>query len=570
MELADRIAVAKGAREVDLLVTNARLINVFSGSIEPQAVAIAGGEIVGFGEYAAKKVIDLKGRFLAPGFIDAHVHIESSMVGVRGYAGAVLPHGITAVATDFHEIANVMGIQGIHLMRSGIENIPFDLFVMLPSCVPATHLETAGAEIQAEDLKDLMEEEWVKGLGEMMNFPGVIHGEPSVLKKIAMARGKRVDGHAPGLSGKELTAYIAAGISSDHECFTRAEAEEKLSKGMYIKIREGSTAKNLEVLIPIVTPLNARRCMFVTDDCDPEDLITQGGVDHCIRKAIKLGLDPVIAIQMATINPAQYFPLPGIGAIAPGYQADLVVMEDLREVKISQVYKAGRLIAEKGRVLPGVIDEKKVKAGNTFHLPKISAAQFRIKAQVSRAKIIEIIPRQIITKKGFHQVKIEDGLAVANTAQDILKIAVVERHKGTGNIGLGFVKGFGLRNGAIASSVAHDSHNIVVVGANDADMAQAVQGIVEMQGGLIAVQEGKILASLPLSVGGLMSDQSIEEVRDGLNRLQQTVKAMGGLLEEPFMALSFLALPVIPELKITDKGLVDVTQFKLVPLFGEA
>lgn len=579
MKIEDRISFAKGARKADLLLTNVQLINVLSGRIETtQSVAVAQGEIVGLGEYPAKEVLDLKGRFLAPGFIDAHVHIESSMVGVEGYAGAVIPHGVTTMVTDFHEIANVMGIKGIQLMRAGggplakgIGTIPLNLYVMLPSCVPATSLETAGAEITAEDLKDLMKEEWVKGLGEMMNFPGVIHGDAEVLKKIEMAQAqdKRIDGHAPGLSGKELSAYIAAGISSDHECTRREEAEEKLSKGMYIMIREGSTAKNLEELIPIVTPLNARRCMFVTDDCHPEDLVTQGGVDHCIRKAIRLGLDPIIAIQMATINPARYFPLPGIGAIAPGYQADLVVLEDLREIRVNQVFKAGRLVAEKGKILAGVIDENKAKAENTFNVPRISAAHFRIKAQGSKAKVIEIIPQQIITKKGFHTVKAKAGLAVADPEQDILKIAVVERHKGTGNIGLGFVKGFGLRHGAIASSVAHDSHNILVVGANDADMAQAVQGVVEMHGGLIAVTEGKTLASLPLPIAGLMSDQSIEEVRDGLNRLQQTVKAMGCKLQEPFMALSFLALPVIPELKITDKGIVDVTKFKIVPLFGD-
>jgi adenine deaminase len=571
MEIRDRIVLAKGEKEADLLLTNAQLTNVLSGRIETtQSVAVAQGRIVGLGEYAAKEVLDLKGRFLAPGFIDAHVHIESSMVGVEGYARAVIPHGVTTIVTDFHEIANVMGIKGIHLMREGIESIPLNLYCMLPSCVPATSLETAGAEIRAEDLRDLMEEEWVKGLGEMMNVPGVIHGDAEVLKKIEMAQGKRVDGHAPGLSGKELSAYIAAGISSDHECTRREEAEEKLRLGMYIMIREGSTAKNLEELIQIVTPLNARRCMFVTDDCHPEDLVTQGGVDHCIRKAIQLGLDPIIAIQMATINPARYFPLPGMGVIAPGYQADLVVIEDLREFRINQVFKAGRLVAEKGKILAGVIDERKAKAENTFNVPKISAAHFRIKAQGNRAKVIEIIPRQIITKKTAQTVKTKEGWAVADLTRDILKIAVVERHQGTGNIGMGFVKGFGLRHGAIASSVAHDSHNILVVGANDADMAQAVQGIVEMHGGLIAVTEGKTLASLPLPIGGLMSDRSIEEVRDGLNRLQQTAKEMGCKLEEPFMALSFLALPVIPALKITDKGLVDVTQFKIVPLFGEA
>jgi adenine deaminase len=569
MDLKEIISIATGDQEVDLLLKNVQLINVLTGTIEPHAIAIAQGMVVGFGEYPAKEVVDLKGKFLAPGFIDAHVHIESSMVGVREYARSVLPHGVTTVVSDFHEIANVMGTRGIRLMREEMRVIPFDLYVMLPSCVPATNLETAGAEIKAEDLKDLMKEEWVKGLGEMMNFPGVIHGDPEVLKKIEMAHGKRVDGHAPGLTGKELTAYIAAGIASDHECTTEAEAEEKLNKGMYIMIREGSTAKNLEKLIRIVTPAYARRCMFVTDDRHPADLIAEGGVDHCVRKAIRLGLDPIIAIQMATLNPARYFPLPGNGAIAPGYRADLVVFEDLNKIRIHQVFKSGQLVAEGGVILPGVIDEKKVEAENTFYLSKISPEHFRIKTQGNRAKVIEIIPHQIVTKKAVHEVETENGFAVADPTKDILKIAVVERHKGTGNIGLGFVKGFGLGNGAIASSVAHDSHNIIVVGAGDEDMSQAVRGVAEMYGGLIAVKEGKVLASLPLPIGGLMSDRSVEEVRDRLTPLHQTVKAMGCTLEDPFMALSFLALPVIPEFKITNKGLVDVTKFEIVPLFGE-
>jgi adenine deaminase len=576
MDIKDRIAFAKGEKEVDLLVKNARLINVLSGKIEPQAIAIAQGMVVGFGEYPAQKVIDLEGKFLAPGFIDAHCHIESSMVGVKEYARAVLPHGVTTVVTDFHEIANVMGTRGIRLMHAeggplakGMESISFNLFCMLPSCVPATSLETAGAKIRAEGLKNLMKEEWVKGLGEMMNFPGVIHADPEILKKIEMAHGKRVDGHAPGLRGKELTAYIAAGISSDHECTRREEAEEKLNKGMYIMIREGSTAKNLEELIPIVTPATVRRCMFVTDDRHPEDLIAEGGVDHCVRKAINLGLNPITAIQMATINPARYFPLSGIGAIAPGYQADLVVIEDLNELSIHQVFTGGRLVAEGGRILPGVIEEKKVEAENTFHLSKISAEHFRIKIQGNKIKVIEIIPRQIVTKKAVYEVRAENGVAVADPLRDLLKIAVVERHKGTGNIGLGFVKGFGLKDGAIASSVAHDSHNIIVVGAADDDMAQAVQGVAEMYGGLVAAREGKVVASLPLPIGGLMSDQSIEEVQDKLILLHRAAKEMGCTQEDPFMALSFLALPVIPELKITDKGLVDVTRFEIIPLFGE-
>ncbi|RLB06545.1 MAG: adenine deaminase [Deltaproteobacteria bacterium] len=570
MEPKEAIAFAKGERDVDLLLKNAQLVNVLSGKVEFRNVAVTQGIVVGFGDYPARKVLDLEGRFLVPGFIDAHVHIESSLVGVREYARAILPHGVTTVVTDFHEIANVMGTEGIKLMHKEAESIPLNLYVMLPSCVPATPLETSGAEIRAEDLQELMEQEWVKGLGEMMNFPGVIHKVPGVLKKIQMAQGKRVDGHAPGLGGKELAAYIIAGISSDHECTQRAEAEEKLAQGMYIMIREGSTAKNLQELIPLVTPENARRYMFVSDDRHPLELISEGSVDHCVREAIHWGIDPVIAIQMATVNPAEYLRLPGLGAIAPGYRADLLVIDDLRRIEIYQVFKDGRLVAERGKVIPGVIKGRRISAlQDTFHIQGISAKRFQIKAQGSRAKVIELIPHQIVTKRGLHKVKTEGGMAVADPARDILKIAVVERHKGTGNVGLGLVKGFGLWEGAIASSVAHDSHNIVIVGVRDDDMARAVQGIVEMKGGLIATRAGEILASLPLPIGGLMSDLSIEEVRDRLDNLHRRVREMGGKLEDPFMTLSFLALPVIPELKITDKGLVDVTRFEIVPLFGE-
>lgn len=571
MDTSEFIAYAKGEREAELLIRNARLVNVLAGCIEDQAIAIAEGMIVGLGELPAKEVIDLAGRFLAPGLIDAHCHIESSMVGVRGYAMACLPHGITSIVSDLHEIANVMGLEGIRLMRAEARSLPLDLFVMLPSCVPATDLETSGAKIRAHDLKDLIKEDWVIGLGEVMNFPGVIAGDLDLLAKIALARshGKRIDGHAPALSGKGLSAYIAAGITSDHECTTRKEAAEKLGRGMHIMIREGSTAKNLKELLSVVTPLNARRCMFVTDDRHPADLISEGGVDHCIREAIRQGLDPICAIQMATINPASYFPLPNIGVIAPGYQADLVVLEDLVSFQVHQVFKKGRLVAQQGRILPGVIPEGAVRGGGTFHIANLTPVSFRIKAAGKLAKVIELVPKQIFTKKGLYEVKVRDGQAVADPERDILKIAVVERHRGTGNVGLGFVKGFGFQEGAIASSVAHDSHNIVVVGADDEDMALAVKEVARMQGGLIAVKGGKILASLPLPIGGLMSDQPLARVKDDLGKLHQATKGMGCPLADPFMPLSFLALPVIPELKITDKGVVDVKRFQIVPLFGE-
>jgi len=567
MELQETIAFAKGEKEADLLLKDAQLINVFSGKIESRDVAIAKGVVVGFGDYRAREVVHLKGRYLAPAFIDAHVHIESSMVGVREYARAILPHGVTTVVTDFHEIANVMGIEGITLMRKGIGATPLNLFVMLPSCVPATHLETAGAEIRADELHNLMHEEWVKGLGEMMNVPGVIHRAPEVMKKIQMVGSKRVDGHAPKLGGKDLTAYIIAGISSDHECTSRAEAEEKRAQGMYLMIRESSIAKNLEELTPLVTPQSARWCMFVSDDRHPSDLISEGSIDVCVRKALQMGVDPITAIQMATINPAEYFSLQGLGAIAPGYRADILVIEDLKNVEIQRVYKDGRLVAEKGRLLPGVIEREQFEGKNTFYLQGLSIQRFQISASDDWAKVIEVIPHQIVTKKGLYKIKKEEGLAVADTSRDILKIAVVERYKGTGNVGVGFVKGFGLKEGAIASSVAHDSHNIVVVGVTDDDMFQAVQGIAGMRGGLVAMSAGKVRASLPLPIAGLMSDLSIDEVRDRLDLLHRTVREMGGTLEDPFMTLSFMALPVIPELKITDRGLVDVTRFEIIPLF---
>jgi len=569
MELRDAIALARGEREVDLCLKNARVINVISAKIEPRNVAVAGGVVVGFGDYPSRHVIDLQGMFLAPAFIDPHVHIESSMVTPREYARTVLPHGVTTAVTDFHEIANVLGTEGIRLMFENVRPVPFNLYCMLPSCVPATPLETSGARISAEDLRDLMTEEWALGLGEMMNFPGVVHRTPEVLKKLELAGTKKIDGHAPGLSGKDLTAYIVAGISSDHECTSRKEAEEKLVQGMHIMIREGSAAKNLEELILLVTPKNARRCMFASDDRHPADLIAEGSIDLCVKKAIQRGIDPVTAIQMATINPAEYFSLPKLGAIAPGYRADLAVIEDMKAMKIWQVYKDGRMVAERGGILSGPWKGERIRTKNTFNMALIGSERLRIAVQGNVMKVIEVIPEQIVTKKIVHPVKEQNGCVVADLQRDILKVAVVERHKGTGNVGIGFVKGFGLQKGVIGSSVAHDSHNIVVVGVDDNDMTLAVRTIAEMGGGLIAVQEGTILDSLPLPVAGLMSDSPMEEVRGRLDSLHHTVREMGGTLTDPFMTLSFLALPVIPELKVTDKGLVDVERFKIVPLFGE-
>lgn len=568
--LEERIKVASGEGEVDLLIRNGRIVDVFSGQIEKKDVAIFDGIIVGFGDYKAKKVFDLKGEFLCPGLIDGHVHVESSLVGIPEFARAILPHGTTTVIIDPHEIANVLGEEGIRFMAESAKGIPLNVFIMIPSCVPATSLETSGARLEAEDLEPLLCEPWAIGLAEMMNFPGVIHRESGVLKKIEKAQGKRIDGHAPLLSGKDLYAYITAGIRSDHECTILREGKEKLKSGMWIMVREGSTAKNLKSLLPLVHSKNSRRFFFVTDDRHPKELIEEGHIDHIIREAIHLGLDPILAIQMATLNPAEYFRLNDLGAIAPGFRADLVSFDHLGRFKIKKVFKDGLLVAENGKVSPKVLfrqEDGKVR-GSIFIKP-LSPEAFQLRSDQPLAKVIQLVPNQIVTKKVIRKVILRDGIAYPDLKEDILKVAVVERHRATGNVGIGFVQGFGLKGGAIGSSVAHDSHNIVIVGTNDRDMIKAVNTLQKMGGGFVIISEERILASLSLPIGGLMVNESIHRVYRKMVSLHETARALGCYLQDPFMTLSFLSLPVIPELKITDKGLVDVNQFKIVPLFGE-
>ncbi len=566
MELSKIIKYARGEEEVDLLIKNVRLVNVLSGEIYLTNVAVARTRIVGFGEYRAKEVLDADGCYLCPGFIDGHVHIESSMLTIPEFARVVVPHGTTAVVIDPHEIANVLGLDGIRYMLESSKYNPLSVYVMIPSCVPATDMETSGSQLASYDIAPLFSNPWVIGLAEMMNYPGVIFGDGEVLAKIASARGHPIDGHAPGLTGKDLAAYIAAGIGSDHECTTIEEAREKLRLGMYVMIREGSTAKNLRDLLPLVTPANARRMMFVTDDRHPGDLIKEGHIDHIIRLAIDQGLDPVLAIQMATLNPAEYFGLKDLGAIAVGRQADMVLFDNFKDFRILKVWRAGTLVAEDGKVIPWERPQRSIPLRSSMNI-KWEGVDFRIPAQSSRVRVIEIIPGQIVTRKLVTEARIVDGYAVSDVERDILKIAVIERHTASGNMGKGFVKGFGLKRGAIASSVAHDSHNIVVVGTNDEDMFRAVKEIEAMKGGLVAVADGQVLARLPLPVAGLMSEKSAYEVQAELEELLEATKSLGCVLEEPFMALSFLALPVIPELKLTDKGLVDVTEFRFVSLF---
>ena len=568
MEIDKLIAAARGDEPADLLLKNARLVNVFSGEVHAADVALADGRVLGWGDYAARHTVDLEGRFLCPGLIDAHVHLESSMVRPAEFARAVVPHGTTAVVCDPHEIANVLGLDGVRYILEASEGLPLRVFVMAPSCVPATHMETAGAELTAADIETLWGYERVIGLAEMMNFPGVLFRVPTVLEKLRIAGQRPIDGHAPGLVGLDLNAYAAAGVRSDHESTELDEAREKLRRGMHVMIREGTTARNLAALLPLVTAANARYCHFCTDDRHPDTLLSEGHIDDVVRKAIAGGLDPVTAIQMATINTAEYFGLRHLGAVAPGYRADLLVLDDLEAIQVAQVYAAGQMVAEGGRFLPALGDLPRVPIQRSMNLDP-AAVDFSIPAGRGEARVIGVIPEQVVTRDMRLVPTIEGGYVVSDPARDLLKMAVVERHRGTGNVGLGLVQGLGLRRGAIASSVAHDSHNVVLVGASDDDMRAALAAVAEMGGGQVVVEDGEVRAACPLPIAGLMSDRPLAEVRDQVEALTYAAHALGCGLPDPLMTLSFLALPVIPVLKLTDKGLVDVNKFDFVPLFEE-
>lgn len=558
------LAVARGEAPADLLLKNAQIVNTFTGEIEPGNVAICEGRIAGVGDYdQARDTIDLAGQYLAPGLINGHTHIESSMLHPLHYARTLLPRGTLAVVTDLHEIANVCGLAGIDFVRRWSRQLPLDILLMAPSCVPATPLETAGDCIDVEKLTQVLSYPGVIGLGEVMNFPAVIHGERQMLAKIRAAGGRVVDGHAPGVTGKELNAYVAAGVRSDHESTTFEEGAEKLRRGMYLMVREGSSEKNLEALLPLVNDRTYRRCMFVVDDRSCADLLRDGDIDAVLRKAIAHGLDPVRALQMATLNPAEHFRLHDRGGIAPGYLADLITIPDLAEMRVDRVFSKGTLVASGGKPvfpLPGVTPE----LSDTIRMVAPSPESLRLEWDGESFPVIEIVPGQITTRHRTEQVTKSGRLVVPDPERDLLKAAVLERHRATGNIGLGLVKGFGLKRGALASSVAHDSHNIVAVGASDEDIICAVDGLAGLHGGLVVSAGGEIIASLPLPVAGLLSLEPAEAVAARFEKVEQAARSLGTLPPAPFAILSFLALPVIPELRLTDRGLVDVTRFRLI------
>jgi len=571
MPLSELLTVARGDLPADLVLRNTRFVNVFSGAIEEADLAIFDGRFAGIGSgYTGAQEIDLKGAHVAPGLVDAHVHIESSLCTPANFAAAVLPHGVTTVVTDPHEIANVAGLDGIRWMIDAARGLPLTVRVMASSCVPATHMETSGATLEADALAELLALPEILGLAEVMNFPGVVQGDPDVLAKLAAFSGCPIDGHLPALRGKALNAYVAAGIGSEHECFTVEEAAEKLARGLYILVREATNAHNLHTLLPLVTPQNSRRIAFCTDDRIPADLIDQGSIDYMVREAIHYGIDPVTAVQLGTLNACEWFGMRERGAIAPGRVADFIVLEDLEHFAIRQTWCGGTLIAEEDKMLAPASAAQTLPPSirDTIHV-KTGTVDLRVPAQGDTIRVIGSRDGQLITDHLKARATIVDEEVVANPAEDILKMAVVERHRATGGYQVGFIRGFGLQSGAIAGSIAHDHHNLVVIGADDRSMQRALRAIIEMGGGLAVAQGELILASLPLPVAGLMSDKPVALVRSGYDALIAAARGLGSPMHDPFMAMSFMALEVIPQLKLTDKGLVDVEQFTYVDLFAE-
>jgi len=564
-----------GHVEMDLLI-HGNLVNVYSGDISESYIGVKDGIIryVGKRRIRAREEMDVGSKFILPAYIDGHVHIESSLVTPSRFAAAVIPHGTCCVVADPHEIANVCGVVGIKFMIEDSLRTPLKVYFMIPSCVPATNLETSGAKIGVNEIEELKENKWILGLGEVMNFPGVIKGDEEVIAKIKACEGMIIDGHAPGLRGEDLCTYIAAGIMSDHESVTADEALEKLSLGMWIMIREGSSAKNLADLACIVSKGCPERVMLVTDDRHADDLLTEGHLDHVLRRAVEEGIDPVDAVRMVTIKPSEYFGLRRLGAVAPGKSADIVIVEDLKSFRADTVIINGGVVARRGEYL-GRLESLPAEAAvkRTVCVNELSPEAFKISYEGDeesvKVLVIKVLPDQIVTEKMLCDLPVKNGEVLPSLEQDVLKICVVERHHGTGRIGKGFIHGFGLRSGALASTVAHDSHNIVVVGVNDDDISRAVNRIREINGGLVAVEDGAVKCELPLPIGGLMSNKGIKFIAERMRTLNESAAEMGCSLKSPFMTLSFMALPVIPKLKITDMGLVDVESMRITALLAE-
>jgi adenine deaminase len=569
MSSPDLLGAARGDIPSDLLLKNARLINVFSGEIESTDIAVHADRIAGIGPgYFARETIDLANAFVAPGLIDGHVHIESSLCLPAQFAAAIIPRGVTTAVTDPHEIANVAGAAGVRFMVDASRGLPLRIITMAPSCVPATNMATTGASLGADDLQKLLNDGVVHGLAEVMNFPGVIAHDASVAAKLDAFRGKVIDGHAPGVRGKALNAYVAAGVGSDHECVTVDEAREKLARGVFILIREATNAKNLDALLPLITPANSRRIGFCTDDRNPSDLLRQGSIDQMLRRAIAAGVDPVDAIRCCTLNTAEWFRLHDRGAIAPGRFADLFVFRDLKSPVAERVYSGGQLVAQDGKLLAALPSPALPKAlTNTCHVVR-EHLKLEVPAKGKRIRVIGSIPDQLITEHRILDATIQNDRVVADPARDLLKIAVVERHRGTGKVGVGFIQGFGLKRGAIAGTFGHDHHNIICIGCLDAPMYAAILNVEKMGGGLVVIDAmDEAVARLALPVAGLMSDRPVAEIASAYERLLAAARELGSTLHDPFIAMSFMGLEVIPSLKLTDQGLVDVDAFRHVDLF---
>lgn len=554
------IAVAAGREKADLVLKNAKYLNVFSNEFLCGDIAVANGLIAGVGKYDGKTEIDVSGKLVLPGFIDAHIHLESSMVTPAEFAKAVVAHGTTTVITDPHEITNVMGIDGVEYMIQASQNLPIDVHFMMPSCVPATEIDESGAELDRKDIDLYLDNKKVLGLAEMMNYVGVINGDKNVLSKIvtSQAHHKKIDGHAPELSGNDLNAYIAAGVYSDHECSTFENALEKLRKGQFIMIREGTAAHNLKALMPLLTQQYYSRCMFATDDKHPSDLLYGGHIDYIVKQALKNGADPIVALKTATHHAARYFLLNNKGAIASGYLADIVVVDNLEDFNVETVFKCGKLVFDgevKDFSAPTVDEKLAEKCFDTFHLDSVTPSSFKVDGKLG---LIGLVGGELLTRN----LGTADKIDVEN---DILKIACIERHKGTNHIGVGYVKGYSLKSGAVATSVAHDSHNIITVGCNDDDIAVAVNAIKDSKGGIAVVENGKIKALLELPIAGLMSDEPLTTVNEKLENAKSSAYELGADKSiDPFMTLSFLSLPVIPSLRITTKGVFDAENWKML------